>query len=76
MKVLIILFALAVLAFIITCPLIRQSIKRQKRGQEGIEGIEEMYPCAHCGTYVAKSQALLANGACYCSKECLKKVFK
>ncbi|WP_291027061.1 PP0621 family protein [Helicobacter sp.] len=70
MKFLIILFALALLAYMIARPFIRHHSSKKDKPQDNIE---EMYQCAHCGVYVSSTEAIFADGMYFCSKDCLKK---
>lgn len=75
MKFLIILFALALLVFLIIRPFV-QIISRSggniKSRKKAPDNIEEMCQCAHCGVYVSSSESLISNGLYFCSKDCLK----
>ncbi|WP_334087544.1 PP0621 family protein [Helicobacter typhlonius] len=71
MKFLIILFALALLAYMIARPFIRRQWWQKEQ-----ENVEEMHQCAHCGVYVSNTESILADGMYFCSKDCLKKGVK
>lgn len=74
MKILIILFALAVLVYVIVRPFLKANMsKRERESQENQGNIEEMCQCAHCGVYASCTESILSNGLYFCSKECLKK---
>ena len=74
MKFLIILFALALLAYMIARPFIRGSGGKKSKKEQ--ENVEEMHQCAHCGVYVSNTESILADGMYFCSKDCLKKCVK
>ena len=43
-----------------------------KKKAPSIQGSETMVECKKCGTFVSDKEAIIKNGAFYCSKECAK----
>ncbi|WP_295700744.1 PP0621 family protein [Helicobacter mastomyrinus] len=73
MKFLIILFALALFAFMMVRPLLKGSGKSAKKPKKTQDDIEEMCQCTHCGVYASVRESFLADGLYFCSKKCLEK---
>jgi formylmethanofuran dehydrogenase subunit E len=48
---------------------LRQLVQHPKTKERPRMISANVLPCAHCGTYIPESDAVLANGKAYCSKE-------
>lgn len=72
---LIVFFLLLYLAFRLLRRILRPGRLKRPFPGAGSSGpvIDQMKPCAHCGTFVPSRQALEKKGLYFCDGRCLKK---
>lgn len=69
MKLLIVALCVGLLIYLILRPFL---LSQTRKGRDD-DNVSEMRECANCGVFVDISESFIANGAYFCSKECLKK---